>query len=218
MLRKVMVEAPENMTKEVIAMMNNRNEMESKVTFVLGNKENLRANEVYDLWKGDLVISYRIHIDEENAIVISEDILYYYFGNDMDKIRQLAKENTPRINPIKFRGINEVMAEMMPGLPPMPGESPFYVLTNESVTRGAATILYPDVLDVIRENVEGNFYIVPSSIHELLIVPIKDIDGNELKEIIGEVNSAVVDPIDYLGDEALICVDGKIYTREEYGL
>ena len=42
----------------------------------------------------------------------------------------------------------------------------FYVLTNKNKTLGAATMLYPGVMEKITEKMKAPFYIIPSSVHE----------------------------------------------------
>ena len=46
-----------------------------------------------------------------------------------------------------------------------------YVLTNSSKINGAAVVLYPQCLQHIGENIGGNYYLLPSSIHEMIIMP-----------------------------------------------
>lgn len=45
-----------------------------------------------------------------------------------------------------------------------------YVATNKKKVFGAAVMLYPNFLDHVREVIGSNFYVIPSSIHEILIV------------------------------------------------
>ena len=70
-----------------------------------------------------------------------------------------------------------------------------YVLTNSESVNGAAVIFYPDVLEKIGEHAGGDFFVLPSSVHETLILPdngllsykelettVREINRNELKE------------------------------------
>ena len=47
----------------------------------------------------------------------------------------------------------------------------FYVLSNRSGVNGAACLLYEDVLKNFADGVEKNLIILPSSIHEVLLLP-----------------------------------------------
>ncbi|MCD7815312.1 MAG: DUF5688 family protein [Bacteroides sp.] len=46
-----------------------------------------------------------------------------------------------------------------------------YVLTNEDLYFGAVNICFPDLLRVVRRQVGDDFYVLPSNLHECLILP-----------------------------------------------
>ena len=50
-------------------------------------------------------------------------------------------------------------------------EVPMYVCSNTSKINGAGVILYDGLLKEFAERVDNNFYILPSSIHETLLIP-----------------------------------------------
>lgn len=75
----------------------------------------------------------------------------------------------------------------------------FYVMTNRRRTYGAATMLYKDALKTFAENTGRGFYIIPSSVHEVLLVPeTLGIPAKELKEMLTDVNDSIVSPEDIL--------------------
>lgn len=65
---------------------------------------------------------------------------------------------------------------------------------------GAGVLANKNILEEIRAK-EGDFYIIPSSIHECIVIP-KDLGGevSVVKDMINEVNASVVDPTDVLSD------------------
>ena len=195
--------APDEMANEVIKVMENRESMESRVTYRLVNKKNVRPDEIYDTWKGDLVIVYRIDIDKEKAAIISETVLHNQFNGDMEKIRRLARENTPRLHPPKFMGMMETI-----GIPMSEPET-MYILTNKDQIGGATSILYPGIGNVIREKFKGAYYLIPSSIHELIIIPADGMEYEDLNEIIGQVNGTQVPEFEQLGDAALYVTENN---------
>lgn len=202
--------APDEMAREVIKVMENRESMESRVTYRLVNKKNVRpdGHEIYDTWKGDLVIVYRIDIDHEKNAIINENILHQQFNGDMEKIRRLARENTPRLHPPVFKGMMETMAEIM-GFPVSDEPEQMYVLTNENKTGGATSILYPGIGNIIREKVKGAYYLIPSSVHELIIIPADGMEYEDLNKIIGDVNGTQVPEFEQLGDAALYVTENN---------
>ena len=89
---------------------------------------------------------------------------------------------------------------------------PMTVLTTRDQINGAGLIFCDSVLQKIYGKI-GKFYLLPSSIHELIVVPVScGIDRGELKEMVMEVNRNEVSPEDRLSDEVYL-FDG-ILRRE----
>ena len=64
-----------------------------------------------------------------------------------------------------------------------------YVLTNRSRLNGASVILYPGLLEKVRKVLRKDYYIIPFSTEEVIVVPKKsDIRGRVLEEILRENN------------------------------
>ena len=79
-------------------------------------------------------------------------------------------------------------------------EAPF-ILTNNKGINGSAAILYPECLKDIGKITETGMYIIPSSIHELLIIPDDgQMSPDGLKEMVKEVNTSCVAPDEVLSD------------------
>lgn len=81
-------------------------------------------------------------------------------------------------------------------------EIPMVVVTNEDRVNGAATMFYPGVMDEIGEKLGGNFFVLPSSLHETIVVPN---DGNmeykALLAMVTEINATEVNKQDKLTDQ-----------------
>lgn len=78
---------------------------------------------------------------------------------------------------------------------------PMRVLTNEKRIHGAVSMIYRGVLEKLAEEVKKSFYILPSSIHEVILLADtgrETADG--LKQMIREVNAAHVAPEEVLSD------------------
>ena len=76
-----------------------------------------------------------------------------------------------------------------------------YVLTNNQRTNGAVCILYDEILKKFAEKVDCDVYILPSSVHEVILVPATEgIDGKELSVMVREVNQKELDKIDVLAN------------------
>ena len=71
--------------------------------------------------------------------------------------------------------------------------------------RGAGTILYDGVLKRFAEKAGCDIYILPSSLHEVLLVPgTMKISVDDLKEMVKDVNRTVVSAEDFLSDNVYV--------------
>ena len=96
------------------------------------------------------------------------------------------------------------------GIPEMPGMPAIYVLSNSGQVQGAAAVLYPGVEEKLREKLGGDFYILPSSIHEVLAVR-KDLNSLEdLRHMVKTINQAEVSKADQLSDNVYELSGGKL--------
>lgn len=110
-----------------------------------------------------------------------------------------ARENTQKILPVKFVEIGEILEQC--GYETEKGTR-MYVLTNEENYFGASSIIFDSVLEKIGKFLGDDFWILPSSIHECIIVPLESAMGAEaMRELVWEVNQTEVAPQDYLSDE-----------------
>lgn len=82
---------------------------------------------------------------------------------------------------------------------------PMFVLTNNNRYYGAASLVYPDMLEAIGEMLQDDFYILPSSVHEIIFIA-KDgcIDSVAINEMIEEVNKTQVDEEEWLSDHTYL--------------
>jgi len=87
------------------------------------------------------------------------------------------------------------------------------VITTQDTFNGAAAITLPAVQEKLREKY-GSFYIVPSSIHEMLAFPADIPAGLGINEMIRRTNIQEVPVRERLGDHAYFYENGRI-TRVE---
>lgn len=80
-------------------------------------------------------------------------------------------------------------------------EERLYVLSNHRKINGAAVMLYPGLLEEMYEGFSGNFFIIPSSVHEVLLIKeTGDQDEEFLNRMVKEVNESQVEPEEVLSD------------------
>lgn len=113
--------------------------------------------------------------------------------------RQLLEDavmNTSRKLPYSFRGMDALIHELSgeDAADMDRGEEIMYVLTNQEKCFGAAALLYPHVLSHISKILRRNFYVLPSSVHECILVPDQgQYSRLELARMVREVNQTQVE-------------------------
>lgn len=122
---------------------------------------------------------------------------------DMKKedLLKYVLENNPKVLQPQFKSIQATLNELT--------EQPFgeeeypsmYVLTGKDKKYGASLIANRELMQTIRESLGEDYYILPSSTHEILILPqSKAPDPQELKAMVMEVNRSAVEPEEFLSD------------------
>lgn len=89
----------------------------------------------------------------------------------------------------------------------IPDDVPMYVITNLDMCLGAASILNEDYLKSMYETFATSLFILPSSVHECIVVPNvagSDAPAEELLEMVRAVNQTSVEPQERLADSVYI--------------
>lgn len=123
-------------------------------------------------------------------------------GITMQELDEAARENT-RKSDFRIHTMMEIMRSMTgmsKEMAEMASDGPrVYVLTSSDRFNGANVLLYSEVLNELADSIGGDFYILPSSIHEVLAMPVCDMDDPDcLKSMVGEVNRTEVDAMEVL--------------------
>lgn len=155
----------------------------------------------------DLAVVYRIEVasnrDGFESVKVTNKMLDIW-GIREEQLYQAALEQNMKKYPFIIADAGQFLfrAEPVPEqYPEEMKEKRFYYLTNSNIVNGAATILYPDILKTIGDKFQGNYFILPSSIHEVLLM--KDdgeINVEELQSTVRSVNDESVPEGDILSD------------------
>lgn len=119
-----------------------------------------------------------------------------------DDIRAIAERNTQSFSKAEILPMRQVLCEEN-GMEEKAeeGDIPMYVLTNRERVFGASCLLYPDVLLPLAEEKRRNLFILPSSIHEVIVMPdFGNISKEELEHTVREINRTQVAPYEVLSD------------------
>lgn len=164
----------------------------------------------------DMAVIYVIDLGSGAEGHMSSPITYDLmkrYGVDTQMLHEIAIHNLAK-SEIVFKSMKDALMEIMfpDGVPeedPLAeilsaeDEIPMYVLSNAEKLNGAASVLDKDTMETISEMLGGDFVVIPSSIHEVIILPMDDnVDKDELEGIIREVNTGQVAPEERLSYHA----------------
>ena len=127
------------------------------------------------------------------------------WGITKDELYAAAMANTPKLLPPAIQSMGEVMMELMGNPCDMPisdEEGALYILSNRNRRYGAGCLLYKDVLEKFSDSHQGaDLYILPSSIHEVILIPVtEELNPEKLVEMIHIVNAEQLAPEEVLSD------------------
>lgn len=161
----------------------------------------------------DLAVTYHYIVSNDIRQGLSTIRIDYsnmeYFNLTEESLKQHAVKNTERLFPATFEKIEYLLKSYLQShLPkghenvfPFFGGIPMYVLTTDSRINGAACLLYRGMLERIRKSIGSDFYIIPSSINEVLIVPTgTGMDEDSLNNMLRSVNKEEVPDTEILSD------------------
>ena len=188
------------------------------------NKERLPKIPHID-YDGDLAVTYHVELDEEydpdegrKSILVTKEMLEKY-GVSVEELHEKACENMKKNTPSEIESMAETLAKLMIphyelmtaeekeeakeecGLNEGPGL--LYVLSNKTKVFGAAAVLDTEIMDKFFKE-HGSFYLLPSSVHEAILVPKNaqpDMDVETLENMVCDVNATQVAPNEILSNK-----------------
>lgn len=173
----------------------------------------------------DFAITYHCMLSNNQNIlqsfVVSKDLLRYWNITE-EELHCYAKINTPKMFPPKLETMDALFENIMYGkkkkideneklsyddavqecilkLEASPAE-PMYVISNSIGTNGASAILYPKYIDALANTLQSNLFLLPSSIHEFIVIPEGDYEIQALEDMVTEVNETRVQPEEVLSN------------------
>ena len=180
------------------------------------NRDRLKELAYKPLDNGMVMLAYVVVQEDERGsmrFAVTKDIVEGQ-NYDIDKMFETAMKNNEPVlvdisdaifsDGIEFaenlfdKEINDKLPDVM------------YTLTNSSTNLGAAVLYYPDIQKRIGDMLQNSYYVLPSSIHELMILPCSVNDNPEfLRKMVKEANETVVNPQEVLSDRIFM------YDREK---
>lgn len=150
------------------------------------------------------------------ATILIQNSHLELWNSNLNELYRLAKINTPKLMPARFEKLSSLLSDNFPSADHKMEDLsdclmfPIYVLTNDYRFLGAACILYEGLLEDLAVKMDTDFYIIPSSVHEVLLIPVTaDLTKEDLNQMIQEVNATQLEPEEVLSDHLYL------YTREK---
>ena len=200
-----------------------------RICFKLVNADRNRkllSNAPHIIICDDLAVIFYILVSndgEETATITVRKSMFELWGVDENELFKLALVNTQRLFKGRVMSMASVMMELLSDRMDEENTKEFYdmvvseedkvplfVCTNKQRINGAGVLLYKDLLKDFADMVGKDFYILPSSIHETLLIPVSNqMDVEYLRSMVREVNVTQVAPEEVLSDNVYI------YRRED---
>ena len=163
----------------------------------------------------DLAIIYAYLMegfDEGNASITIRNEHIQMWEKTEEEIRETAFQNMDRLIPMEFISMQEMLNQLLHQdrketdiSHPM-----LYILTSKNKSYGAVWICREDKLENIRMESDSDYLILPSSVHECILLPVSEIENAEgLSDMVSEINDTEVEEEDVLGNTIYL------YSRKE---
>lgn len=130
-----------------------------------------------------------------NAITIFDATIFTHLADHLNEGRQNPEVISMREMIAKIKGVD------IDSLPTEPAQA---IVRNKEGMFGAINIYNEDCIKQVQEILRTkNFYVLPSSIHEVICVPTEEIEVNDLLKMVTEINQTNVKPEERLGNFVL---------------
>lgn len=157
-----------------------------------------------------LVCDVRIgeHEDGYFSTIVNNDVLKIMDRDKNDVFKQAIndswKTDMPVMQSMQERLFSGAAANLLENGSDLSGVTDMFILSNRSGIHGAAALFYPEVQERIAEVLGQNYYALPSSTEEFIIVPEGiGMSARDLSAMVRDANNTVVSPAEKLSDTVL---------------
>lgn len=129
-----------------------------------------------------------------------------------EQLFKCAENNTRRLFPPTVKTINDAMRKVFLSmgmtedfinkvLDRMSPEPNMWIISNTACINGASSILYENELHELAEKMESDLYILPSSIHEVVVISAEMGNPEDLAQMVAKINVSEVPLEDRLSNQ-----------------
>lgn len=160
----------------------------------------------------DLAVYYRMVIRDDGNGFMSSVITNEYaakFNLTIEDLEQAAIENQKPNDFVTF-SMYDILMDIKPNMSESfaPDSFPMYVVTTKNRLHGASALLASIVFKGIAAMVEDDLFILPSSVHELIVIPVCSGDVKSLRGMVTAINATE------LQEEEILSNSVYKYTRK----
>lgn len=158
----------------------------------------------------DLYINFVIY-ENENTVNVLKNTVLKMLDISVEKLLEIALSNTYIKEQPRFLDFERIM-NIVDVDTIIEDEINNVIISNEKLYYGAIFILNKEIQEMLYRKL-GDFYILPSSVHEVICISKNNIDKAYLLEIVRQVNNEYfMTDSDRLADDVFEIRDGKIYS------
>ena len=147
----------------------------------------------------DLAVVYYMQVPDDlisNASILIRNEHIQYWGTEEKELYEKAWQNMMRTCPWQLFEMGELIGDAG-----ICKEEPLYVLTNSTRHFGAVWMTWPETLACVAGKIGEEYYVLPSSVHEVILVPSPGrVDVEELQDMVRTINRTEVEEEDRLAD------------------
>lgn len=181
-------------------MIENYSVARENIVMRLINKANVDDSEVYVPME-DLAVVFRLKLDEGRLAKVTETMVDRW-GVDIKTLLKDAQDTTERLEQLMLQTLPGVLGGMF-GVDVESEDSSIYVVSTESMVGGAVALFYPTTIRKLMTRLNtSKLLVIPSSIHETLVMPFGECDTDYINSVIKDVNETQVAPNERLSDHA----------------
>ena len=176
------------------------NEVKDKLYIKLVNnsRKEFLENKVWANLCSDIAVVPYIELESNNqamiTAIVTMDMVSMYNVSAADVLRT-AKQNSEL-----HKKADIINARDMIGW----GSAKMMIVTNTNKTYGASVIMYDDVMKDLADNLGENLFVLPSSIHEVIVIPDDGtFNAEKLNKMVREINQMEVEEKDWLSDTVI---------------
>lgn len=182
-------------------MINDYEQVKKFLSVRLSNQKKnqyVAKNAPYQMVTEDLMVTAQIVIQQDDGMAsccVSND-LRDQWGITNEQLFKEAWANSEVLLPGK---VSNIFEELGIEEDDEDDDHKMLVISNDKKTNGACVLFYSGIIEQLKEAFDGDFYVLPSSVHEVLALTGKA-DATALLQMVHDVNLTQVEPKDWLSD------------------